>query len=235
MGDAIGQVLAPAVGVAISPLALIAVILMLATPRGPVNGTAFTVGWVVALAALTTLVVVAGSELDTGGPRPTWSWWVKLAVGVLFLLIGARQWRGRPREGHVIAPPAWMRAVDRFTPARAAGLATMLVAANPKNLLLTVAGGVSIATSDASPAGKTAAAVLMVLVGSLCTLVPLGVHLLGSGSGSAGSGAGAGSDSAKLLGEWKAWMSTHNSAIVTVLLVVLGATYVGDALSGLSG
>ncbi|WP_371497816.1 GAP family protein [Kitasatospora sp. NBC_00374] len=222
MGDAIGQMLAPAVGIAISPVPLIAVILMLATPRGRVNGTAFTVGWVVALAAVTTIVVVAVSGLDTSGPEPAWSWWVKLAVGVLFLLIGARQWRGRPREGHVTAPPAWMQAIDRFTPARAAGLATALVAASPKNLVLAVSAGVSIATSDASPGGKTAAAVLMVLVGSLCALIPLGVYLFG--------GAGA----AKVLGEWKAWMSTHNSAITTVVLVVLGAKYIGDAVSGLA-
>lgn len=34
MGDAIGHVLTSAVGIAISPLPLIAVILMLATPKG---------------------------------------------------------------------------------------------------------------------------------------------------------------------------------------------------------
>ncbi|MEV4614175.1 GAP family protein [Kitasatospora sp. NPDC049258] len=222
MGDAIGQMLASAVGIAISPVPLVAVILMLATPRGRTNGTAFTAGWVVALGALTTAVVLVGSGLDVGGPEPVWSWWVKLAIGVLFLVIGARQWRTRPREGHVTAPPRWMRAVDRFTPAKSAGLAVALVVANPKNLVLAIGGGVSIATSSASTGGKAVATVLMVLVGSLCTLLPLGVDLVG------------GARSAKLLGEWKAWMSTHNSAIMTVLLVVLGAKYLGDAISGLT-
>ncbi|MFE6358522.1 hypothetical protein ACFVP3_00690 [Streptomyces sp. NPDC057806] len=42
MGDAVGQMLASAVGIAISPIPIIAVVLMLATPRGRVNGTAFT-------------------------------------------------------------------------------------------------------------------------------------------------------------------------------------------------
>ncbi len=67
------------------------------------------------------------------------------------------------------------------------------------------------------------ATVLMVLIGSLCTLLPLGVYLLG------------GQKSTKVLGEWKAWMSVHNTAIMTVVLVILGTKYVGDAVSALAG
>ncbi|BFV56286.1 hypothetical protein KCMC57_up13900 [Kitasatospora sp. CMC57] len=115
-----------------------------------------------------------------------------------------------------------MRALDTFTPAKSAGLAAVLVAANPKNLVLAIGGAVSISTSTASAGGKTVAAVLMVLIGSLCTLLPLGVYLLG------------GHKSAKVLGDWKAWMSVHNTAIMTVVLVVLGAKYVGDAISALT-
>ncbi|MED7953144.1 GAP family protein [Kitasatospora sp. NPDC058201] len=222
MGDAVGGMLASAVGIAISPMPLIAVILMLATPRGRSNGTAFAAGWVVALAAVVTVVVSAGSGLSAGSDRPSWAWWLKLALGTLFLLLGFRQWRARPREGHVHGPPAWMEAVDRFTPVKAAGLAAALVALNPKNLVLAVGGAVSIATATASGAGKACAAALMVLIGSLCTLVPLGVYLFG------------GDRAARILGEWKAWMAAHNAAIMTVLLVVLGATYVGDALTGLT-
>ncbi|MFF1868062.1 GAP family protein [Streptomyces sp. CB03911] len=222
MGDAVGQMLASAVGIAISPLPLIAMILMLATPKGQANGSAFTAGWMLALAAVVTVVVLAGSGVDAHAGKPTWSYWLKLALGVLFLLLGAKQWRGRPREGHVTEPPPWMRALDRFTPTRAAGLAAALVVANPKNLALAVGGAASIATSGASVGGKTVAAVLMVLVGSLCTLLPLGVHLLG------------GDRSAQVLGGWKAWTAAHNAAVMMVVLVVLGAKYVGDSISGLT-
>jgi hypothetical protein len=41
MGEAIGQVLPMAVGVALSPLPIVAVVLMLVTPRGRVNGVTF--------------------------------------------------------------------------------------------------------------------------------------------------------------------------------------------------
>ncbi|MFJ3794499.1 GAP family protein [Kitasatospora sp. NPDC090091] len=222
MGEAIGSMLTSAVGIAISPLPLIAVILMLATPRGRTNGTAFTAGWVLTLAAVVAAVVAGGSGLNTDEAKPTWAHWLKLALGVLFVVLAARQWHDRPRAGRVAAPPTWMRAVDRFTPAKSAGLAAALVAANPKNLVLAVGGAVSIATSGASGAGKTVAGALMVVIGSLCTLVPLGVYLLG------------GDRATRVLEEWKAWMATHNSAIMTTVLALLGTKYIGDAVSGLA-
>ncbi|MFD4948984.1 GAP family protein [Streptomyces sp. NPDC058409] len=197
MGDAIGQMLASAVGIAISPLPLIAVILMLATPKGRANGTAFTAGWVSSLAVLVTVVVLAGSGADaaTGDGEPaTWTGWLKLALGALFLLMGVKQIRDRPREGHDAEPPGWMKAIDSFTPGKSAGLAAALAVANPKNLVLAVGGAVSIASSTASAGGKTVAAVLMVAIASLCTVLPLGVYLVG------------GAKSTKVLGDWKAWM-----------------------------
>ncbi|BFV58415.1 GAP family protein [Kitasatospora sp. CMC57] len=221
MGEAIGSMLFSAVAIAISPVALIAMILMLATPRGLANGIAFAAGWLGALATVVAAAVVLGSGLTTEGEKPTWAAWLRFALGVLFLLMAGRQWRGRPREGHVSAPPKWMQAADRFTPPRAAGLAAVLMAANPKNLMLAVGGGVAIATSPSGPGGKTVAAVLMVLLGSLCTLLPLGVHLFG------------GEDSPRVLAEWKAWMAVHNGAILATALAVLGTKYVGDAIAGL--
>lgn len=225
MGDAIGQMLASAVGIAISPVPFIAMVLMLATPHGRVNGTAFTVSWVVSVAVAVTVLVVAGTGAGAagdGGPK-SWTLWLKLGLGVLFLLLAVNQWRRRPQEGEKGRMPGWMRALDKVGPLKAAALAAALAVANPKNLVLLVAGAVSIAGSSASPGGKTVAGALMVLIASLCTLAPLAVYLAG------------GQSSARVLDGWKDWMSRHSSVIMTVLLLVLGAKYVGDALSGLNG
>ncbi|MFQ6854873.1 GAP family protein [Streptomyces sp. 35M1] len=224
MGDAIGQMLASAVGIAISPLPLIAVVLMLATPRGKANGTAFALGWMITLGVITTAVVLAGSGAgaDDGGTPATWTYWLKLALGALFLLMGAKQWKDRPKEGEEHRMPGWMRAIDTFTPGKAAGLAALLSGANPKNLVLALGGAASIASSTASGGGKAVAGVLFVVIGSLCVLLPLLVYIFG------------GARAPHVLGGWKAWMGEHNAAIMTVVLVVLGAKYAGDAISGLT-
>ena len=44
MGEAIGQSLPLAIGVALSPVPIIAVVLMLTTPRARANGPAFLLG-----------------------------------------------------------------------------------------------------------------------------------------------------------------------------------------------
>jgi hypothetical protein len=46
MGEVIGEVLAPAVGVMLSPLPIVGVILMLLSPRAKINGPAFVAGWI---------------------------------------------------------------------------------------------------------------------------------------------------------------------------------------------
>lgn len=65
-----------------------------------------------------------------------------------------------------------MQAIDACTPIKAAGLAVVLSAANPKNLVLAVGGAVSIAGGTASASAKFVAGVLFVLIASLCTAVP---------------------------------------------------------------
>lgn len=66
------------------------------------------------------------------------------------------------------------------------------------------------------------AVVLMVVIASLCTTVPLAVYLFG------------GDRATEVLSGWREWMAEHNAAIMTVVLTVLGAKYLGDAISALT-
>ena len=73
MGNAIGQMLPFAIGVAISPMPIVAIVLMLLTPKGKTNGPAFLLGWlvgIVVVGAIALLVVNPGRTSDSG--KPTW-------------------------------------------------------------------------------------------------------------------------------------------------------------------
>ena len=225
VGDAIGQMLPSAVGITISPVPLIAVILMLATPKGRTTGMAFTIGWTLSLAVAVTIVLLLGSHGSAAGTSEapaSWVSWLKLAFGGLFVAMAAEQFMGRPREGQSARTPGWMQAIDRFTPGRAFGLAVALAVVNPKNLALVITGALSIASSSAGSGGKITAAALMVLVASLCTTLPLTIYLVG------------GERSAQILEGWKSWMAAHNTSIMTTVLAILGAKYIGDAISALT-
>ncbi len=71
MGQAIGQMLTMAVGVAVSPMPIVAFVLMLVTPRGKVNGSAFVLGWLVTIAVIGGILIAVGvgsGASDSGGP-----------------------------------------------------------------------------------------------------------------------------------------------------------------------
>ena len=224
MGQAIGQILPTAVGVAISPLPIVAVVLMLVTPRGKVNGVAFILGWWVGLAAIGIVVISVSScadATDDAGPA-TWVSWLKLVLGLLLLLVAARQWRGRPAHGEEPPTPKWMSALDRFTPVKAAGAGAVLSAVNPKNLLLAVGGAVAVAGAGVSTSEEAVAWIVFILIASVGVAAPVVIAFA------------MGERSRELLDRLKLRLTHDNAVIMAVLLVVIGAKLIGDGITGLS-
>ena len=220
MGEAIGGLLPSAVGVALSPVPIIAVILMLATPAGRGNGFAFAVGWVLGLLAVCVAVVLLAGASDTSSTASTTVSWVKLGLGALFLLLAVIQWRRRPEPGVEASLPAWMQTIDRFGAGRSLGLGTVLSGVNPKNLALSIASGATIAQAGLSASGNAVAVAVYALIGSVTVVGPVALAVV------------APQRSTSTLAHVKAFMSEHNAAIMTVLFLVLGAKLVGDGLSG---
>jgi hypothetical protein len=189
MGAAIGDILGLAAGVAVSPLPIVAMILVLATPRGRANGPLFGAGW------------------------------LKLLLGVLALLLAARQWRGRPAPGAEPEMPRWMASIDKLRPGGALGLGALLSAVNPKNAALTIAAAATIAGAGLPGGEQAVVLAVFVLIGSIGVLAPLVVYLV------AGEGA------ARTLDSWKTWAATHNAAVMAVLFLIFGFKLVGDGIA----
>jgi threonine/homoserine/homoserine lactone efflux protein len=221
VGAAIGDILGLAAGVAVSPLPIVAMILVLATPRGRVNGIVFGLGWVLGLAVLGAVVLALAGPADAsdGGEPATWTGWLKLLLGVLALLLAVRQWRSRPAPGSEPQMPRWMASIDRLKPGGALGLGALLSAVNPKNGGLTIAAAATIAGAGLGGGQQAVVLAVFVLIGSAGVLAPLVVYLV------AGEGA------ARTLDSWKTWAATHNAAVMAVLFLVFGFKLVGDGLA----
>jgi Sap, sulfolipid-1-addressing protein len=223
MGEAIGQSLPLAVGVALSPVPTIAVVLMLTTPRARANGPAFVLGWLVGLGVVGAVVLALagpGGASEEGQPA-AWVSWLKLVLGVLLLLVAVRQFRGRPRGDEEAPLPTWMGAIDRFGPGQALGGGAALAGANPKNLLLAVAAAAAIAQTGIAGGQQAVAYAVFAVVGTLGVGAPVVVYL------------SMGKRSEKLLGHLKDWMAHNNAVIMAVLCLVIGVKLIGDALGGL--
>jgi threonine/homoserine/homoserine lactone efflux protein len=225
MGQAIGQVLSFGVGVALSPVPIIAVVLMLASPTGRGNGLAFLAGWVLGIAVLGTIVllVASGASASKHGTPATWVSIVKLVLGALLLLLAVRQWRGRARGDGQPELPAWMQKIDTFTAVRSAGIGVALSAVNPKNLLLVVGATAAIAQTGASTGSQAIALLVFIVLATLGVGAPVAIYYL------------MGERATKILGELHDWMARENATIMTVICLIIGAKLIGDAVSALAG
>jgi Sap-like sulfolipid-1-addressing protein len=224
MGQAIGGSLPLAVGIAVSPLPIIAVVLMLTTPRARGNGLAFVLGWLLGLGVVGAIILVVAGPTDASrsGTPAAWVSWVKIALGALLLLVALRQFRGRPHQGEEASLPKWMGAIDRFRAVTALGLATVLAGANPKNLLLAVGGAAAIAQTGI-PGGQQAIAYLVfALIGTIGVAAPVAIFFA------------MGKRSQDLLVELKGWMGRYNAVIMSALCLVIGVKLIGDAIAALA-
>jgi hypothetical protein len=225
MGKAIGGSLPLAVGIALSPIPIIAVVLMLTSHRAKVNGPAFVVGWLLGLGIVGAIVLsLAGpAGASKSGSPAAWVSWIKIVLGVLLLLVAARQFRSRPHGDEQPQMPKWMTTIDKTSPVAAVGLAAVMSGANPKNLLLAVAGAAAIAGTGISGGEQAIAYLIFVLIATLGVGIPVGIYFA------------MGIRSERLLAGLKDWMSAHNAVIMSVLCLVIAAKLIGDAITGLAG
>ncbi len=222
MGDVVGELLPLGLGVALSPVPIIAVILMLLSAHARSASLAFLVGWLLGIATVVTVVALVVDPVDGGDTEDpsVLASTLKLVLGVAALLLAGKQWRSRPKPGEAAALPGWMTAVDSITPAKSLGLGAALAAVNPKNLTLCLAGGVAIGAGGL-PGGETAVAVaVFVVVGSLSIAVPVVGYLVAE------------QRMRRPLDELREWLTAHSSAVMAVLLLVIGTSLVGKGLAG---
>ena len=140
----LAEVLPFAIGVAISPVPIIAVILMLFSSRAKVNGPMFLIGWAVALSIVSGLAFLAGDAASQSTATDAVSW-SQVLVGALFVVLAVRTWSKRAPAGEQPEPPKWMAGIDSFSPVKALTLALLLAGVNPKNLLLAAGAGAAVA------------------------------------------------------------------------------------------
>ena len=220
MGAVIGDILTPALGVAISPIPIIAAILMLLSPKARLTGTGFLLGWVLGIVVAVTVFTLLSSVLpqdETEGGQPV-KGVIQLVLGALLLLLALRQWRGRPKPGVEPEMPKWMRAIDTITFPRALGLGFLLSAVNPKNLLLAASAGVTIGAAGLDTGSIVVVIAVFTLIAASTVLIPVVGYLVAA---------------EKLRGPLDAlrgWLAKENAVIMAVLLLVIGVSLIGKGM-----
>jgi hypothetical protein len=221
MMEGIAEVLTFAIGVAISPVPIIAVILMLFSSRAKINGPLFLLGWAVALFVVSGIAYLAGDAVSDSSVTDAVSW-SQILFGAIFLLLAARTWRSRTAPGTEPEQPKWMAGIDAFSPVKALALGLLLAGVNPKNLLLAAGAGAALAGLGLATAVAVVALIVFVVVASVTIGGPVVYYLVG------GETAKAKLDLAK------GWLAVHNDAVMTVLFLVFGVNLISKGIPPLT-
>ena len=114
--------------VTLDPLPLTAFLVVLPSERGTRKGAAFVFGWLVSLAIVVTITVVAtGNNPPKPSTAPSLAALaVKIALGAVLVVIAVRRIRTRGRPRPPKKPPKWQAHVDSMSPWFAMGLAPAL-------------------------------------------------------------------------------------------------------------
>ena len=114
--------------VTLDPLPLTAFMVVLPSKRGVRKGAAFVFGWLVSLAIVVTVTVLAtGNNPPKPNTAPSLaSLAVKIALGAVLVVIAVRHIRVRGRPKPPKKPPKWQEHVDSMSPWFAMALAPTL-------------------------------------------------------------------------------------------------------------
>jgi threonine/homoserine/homoserine lactone efflux protein len=137
---------------------------------------------------------------------------------VLLLVLALRQWRARPAEGEQASLPKWMSAIDSMTAGKALGLAFLLAAVNPKNLLMAASAGLIVGGAGLALDSTAIVIIVFVLVAACTVIVPVIAYLIAA---------------ARLAGPLdtlRGWLVENNATIMSVLLLVIGVAVIGKGL-----
>lgn len=220
MWTAFREVLPYAFALALSPFAIVTGVVLLLGDGGRLRAALFGLGWFAAILVVASVafwVVDAAydaypEETETGVDL------LQLGLGLLFLALAAISWRRRPAEGE---PSGEAKMLDRLTgisPYGALALGEAQGVLVIGNLPLAIGAGVVVGETGVSDGEAMVALVLFALVVTGGVIVPLVASLVG------------GAKMTSALAALRGWLEANLTSVTVVILLLLGALFVGNGL-----
>ena len=201
--------------VALDPLPLTAFLVVLPSRRGVRKGAAFVFGWLVSLAAVVTITVLAtGNSPPKPSTAPSLaSLAVKIVLGTVLVVIAVRHIRARGRPKPPKKPPKWQEHVDSMSPWFALGLAPAL-----QPWVLIGAGAATVVEAKLS-SWETFLALFLYCVLASSSYLAMELYAVFRPA-----------QSQALLNRARTWIDTHTDQVIIVGSLIIGFWLIGDSL-----
>jgi len=197
--------------VALDPLPLTAFLVVLPSRRGVRKGAAFVFGWLVSLAAVVTITVLAtGNNPPKPSTAPSLAALVvKIALGAVLVWIAVRHIRARSRP----KPPKWQEHVDSMSPWFALGLAPAL-----QPWVLIGAGAATVVEAKLA-SWESFLALFLYCVLASSSYLAMELYAVFRPA-----------QSQALLNRARTWIDTHTDQVIIVGSLIIGFWLIGDSL-----
>ena len=221
MVEAIGDVFALGVAIWLNPLAVAFLILILLSPRAKPNGIAFTAGWFLAILAVVAVAFTLSeaTDADTSADAERGIDAVRIAIGIGFWVIAAKQLRKRSSHDGPPEPPKILDRIETLRPIGAAVSGALLAAGNLKTLPLALSAGATFASAGLDTTEGILAIVIFGVIASLSTIALVGASLI------------LGERVTEPLSRLKDALLANLAIIIAVILILLGAVFIGQGLT----
>ena len=203
------------VAVALDPLPLTAFLVVLPSRRGVRKGAAFVFGWLVSLAAVVTITVLAtGNNPPKPSTAPSLAALVvKIALGAVLVWIAVRHIRARGRPKPPKKPPKWQEHVDSMSPWFALGLAPAL-----QPWVLIGAGAATVVEAKLA-SWESFLALFLYCVLASSSYLAMELYAVFRPA-----------QSQALLNRARTWIDTHTDQVIIVGSLIIGFWLIGDSL-----
>jgi len=203
---------------AASPTTLLAVLVVLLSGRGRVNGIAFAAGFLFGGVAAFLTAFFVGSTISNEH-HGSFRSYAELALGVVLIAVA---WRARrapePMEaGGRSGMDALFERLEHIRPALSFSLGVAL-GVGTKRLIITAVAATTVAFAGLSSTEEAGLACLYVVVGGLSVWLPVAVYLI------------AGERADDWISNAKAWLTTNSQKVVSYSSTAFGVAIIGDAL-----
>jgi threonine/homoserine/homoserine lactone efflux protein len=201
--------------VALDPLPLTAFLIVLPSKGGTRKGAAFVFGWLVSLAIVVAITVVAtGNNPPKPATAPSLAALaVKIVIGVVLVMIAVRHIRARAQPKPPKQPPKWQEHVDSMSPWFALALAPTL-----QPWVLIGAGAATVVEAKLS-SWESFLALFLYCVLASASYLSMELYAVFRPS-----------ESQALLARFRTWIDTHTDQVIIVGSLLIGFWLIGDSI-----
>jgi len=202
-------------GIALDPLPLTAFLVVLPSQHGARKGAAFVFGWLVSMAIVVTVTVLAtGNDPPKPNTAPSLaSLAVKIALGVFLVLYAYRRDQRRKPPKPPKKTPKWQQRVDSMSPWFAMGLAPTL-----QPWALIGAGAATVVSAKLSSAGSFLALFFYCVLAS-STYLAMQIYAVVKPA-----------ESQALLARIQAWIDNHTDQVLILGSLILGLWLIANSI-----